>query len=129
MPQDPASYVERRAKQQYSARTHTANTWKLTAAEAGRVAKSAAAAEMQSSAALMPHLQLQHHALSTGGTASLGMGCQSVTAPDVANATAQEYAAAFAGQLASASSMGCLDFMPALGISSSGLCIAQVTWL
>lgn len=55
--------------------------------------------------------------------------CQSVTAPNIANATAQEYAAVFAGQLASASSMGCLDFMPAPGFSSPGLCIAQGTRL
>ena len=33
--------------------------WKLTAADAGRIATSAAATEMQSSAALMPHLQMK----------------------------------------------------------------------
>ena len=37
--------------------------WKLTAADAGRIATSAAATEMQSSAALMPHLQMKHSVL------------------------------------------------------------------
>ena len=37
--------------------------WKLTAADAGRIATSAAATEMQSSAALMPHLQVKHSVL------------------------------------------------------------------
>ena len=35
--------------------------WKLTAADAGRIAMSAAAAEMMSSATLMPHLRMQNY--------------------------------------------------------------------